>query len=63
MLPFKCAPWLVRNTSMAVLAAGLAGCSSQPPASATVTCAEISYSVYDPAEPFNRGVFAFNRVA
>jgi phospholipid-binding lipoprotein MlaA len=63
MLPFKCAPWLVRNTSMAVLAAGLAGCSSQTPASATVTCAEISYSVYDPAEPFNRGVFAFNRVA
>src|SRR5471032_230647 len=61
MLPFKCAPWLARNTSIAVLAAGLSGCSSQPP-STTVTCAEINYSVYDPAEPINRGVFAFNRV-
>lgn len=61
MSPFKCAPWLARNTSIAVLAAGLAGCGSQPP-SPTVTCAEINYSVYDPAEPLNRGVFAFNRV-
>lgn len=62
MSPFKCAPWLVRNTSIAVLAAGLAGCSSQPPSDPSVTCAEIGYSVYDPAEPLNRGVFAFNRV-
>ncbi|MEO6680278.1 MAG: VacJ family lipoprotein [Pseudomonas sp.] len=62
MLPFKCAPWLARNTSIAVLVAGLAGCSSQPPSTASVTCAEIGYSVYDPAEPLNRGVFAFNRV-
>jgi phospholipid-binding lipoprotein MlaA len=61
MLPFKCAPWLARNTSIAVLAAGLTGCSSQP-TSPTVTCAEINYSVYDPAQPLNRGVFAFNRV-
>lgn len=61
MSPFKCAPWLARNTSIALLAAGLAGCGSQPP-SPTVTCAEINYSVYDPAEPLNRGVFAFNRV-
>lgn len=62
MLPLKCAPWLTRRTSIAMLAAGLAGCSSQPPSTTTVTCAEISYSVDDPAEPFNRGVFAFNRV-
>jgi phospholipid-binding lipoprotein MlaA len=62
MSPFNCVPWLARTTSIAVLAAGLAGCSSQPPASSTVTCAEIAYSVYDPAEPLNRGVFAFNRV-
>ncbi|MGF6204432.1 VacJ family lipoprotein [Pseudomonas sp. ADAK2] len=62
MLPFKCAPWLARNTSIAMLAAGLAGCSSQPPSDTRVTCAEIGYSVYDPAEPLNRGVFAFNRV-
>ena len=62
MLPFKCAPWLARNTSIAVLAAGLTGCSSQPPSTTDVACADIGYSVYDPAEPFNRGVFAFNRV-
>ena len=62
MLPFKCAPWLARNTSIAVLAAGMAGCSSQPPSAASVTCAETGYLVNDPAEPFNRGVFAFNRV-
>jgi phospholipid-binding lipoprotein MlaA len=62
MLPFKCAPWLARNTSIVVLAAGLAGCRSQPSAIAQVSCADIAYSVNDPAEPFNRGVFAFNRV-
>lgn len=62
MLPFKCAPWLTRTTSIAALAAGLAGCSHQPPAPADVQCADIAFSVYDPAEPVNRGVFAFNRV-
>ncbi|MHC8409713.1 MlaA family lipoprotein [Pseudomonas sp. Hz4] len=61
MLPFKCAPWLTRATSIVALVAGLAGCSSQPPTT-EVSCADIAYSVYDPAEPFNRGVFAFNRV-
>ena len=62
MLPLKRAPWFVRNTSIAVLAAGLAGCSTTPPAEPDVSCAEIGYSVYDPAEPLNRGVFAFHRV-
>ncbi|WP_160106673.1 MlaA family lipoprotein [Pseudomonas izuensis] len=62
MLPLKCAPWLARRTSIAMLAVGLAGCSSQPPSATTLTCADTDYSVYDPAEPFNRGVFAFNRV-
>jgi phospholipid-binding lipoprotein MlaA len=61
MLPFKCAPWLTRNTSIAVLVAGLTGCSSQQPSTTDVACADIAYSVYDPAEPFNRGVFVFNR--
>lgn len=61
MLPFKCAPWLTRATSIVALVAGLAGCSSQQPTT-EVSCADIAYSVYDPAEPFNRGVFAFNRV-
>lgn len=62
MLPSKCAPWLTRTTSIALLTAGLAGCSSQSPSTADVSCADIAYSVYDPAEPVNRGVFAFNRV-
>ncbi|WP_283183070.1 MlaA family lipoprotein [Pseudomonas svalbardensis] len=62
MLPFKCAPWLARTTSITLLAAGLAGCSSQPPSTTEVSCADIAYSVYDPAEPLNRGVFAFNQV-
>lgn len=62
MLPLKRAPWFVRTTSIAVLAAGLAGCSTTPSAEPDVSCAEIGYSVYDPAEPLNRGVFAFNRV-
>lgn len=61
MLPLKCAPWLTRRTSIAMLTVGLAGCSSQPPPDATVSCAETAYSVYDPAEPVNRGIFAFNR--
>jgi phospholipid-binding lipoprotein MlaA len=62
MLPLKCAPWLARRTSIAMLTVGLAGCASQPSPATTVTCAQTGYSVYDPAEPFNRGVFAFNRV-
>ncbi|MET0848468.1 MAG: VacJ family lipoprotein [Pseudomonas sp.] len=62
MSSFKCAPCLARNTSIVMFAVGLAGCSSQQPMAATVTCAEINYSVYDPVEPFNRGIFAFNRV-
>lgn len=62
MLPFKCAPWLARNTSIVMMVAGLAGCSSQAPSDTQVNCADIAYSVYDPVEPLNRGVFAFNRV-
>lgn len=62
MLPSKCAPWLTRTTSIALLTAGLAGCSSQSPSTADVSCADIAYSVYDPVEPVNRGIFAFNRV-
>lgn len=62
MLPFKCAPWLTRNTSLALLTLTLAGCSSQPTPSETVNCVEIGYTVSDPAEPLNRGLFAFNRV-
>ena len=65
MSRYTCAPWLARKTSIAVIAVGLAGCSSQSPApdaEADVRCADVNYSVYDPAEPVNRGIFAFNRV-
>ena len=62
MLPSLRAPWLARTTPIVVLVAALAGCSSQPPIDTQVSCADTAYSVYDPAEPINRGVFAFNRV-
>lgn len=65
MSRYTCAPWLARKTSIAMIAVGLAGCSSQSPApdaEADVRCADVNYSVYDPAEPVNRGIFAFNRV-
>jgi len=62
MLPPKSAPWLARSTSIALVIASLAGCSSQAPSNTEVTCAQIAYTVDDPVEPLNRGIFAFNRV-
>ncbi|WP_437880266.1 MlaA family lipoprotein [Pseudomonas sp. LRF_L74] len=41
------------------LALGLAGCSRQP---AVAPCAPLPFTVSDPGERLNRGVFAFNRV-
>ena len=39
----------------------LTGCASPAPSGTTTRCAQVNYPVYDPAEPLNRGVFAFNR--
>lgn len=50
---------LVRYTALLLSVACLAGCSSPAP-SAAVLCTPVSDAVYDPAESFNRSVFAFN---
>jgi len=50
----------VRSSLVIVLAALASGCSSTP-AATPGSCASASYAVADPAEPVNRGVFAFNR--
>ncbi len=51
---------LVRHTALLLSAAYLAGCSSPPPREASL-CAPVSDAVHDPAQSFNRSVFAFNR--
>ncbi|MFL1560853.1 VacJ family lipoprotein [Pseudomonas sp. O64] len=39
----------------------LTGCASPANVAPTTRCAQVAYPVYDPAEPVNRRVFAFNR--
>lgn len=51
---------LVRSTVIVALAAFASGCSSTPPATPG-SCENMPYAVHDPAEPVNRGIFAFNR--
>ncbi|MCE0464015.1 MlaA family lipoprotein [Pseudomonas uvaldensis] len=50
----------VRSSLVIVLAALASGCASTP-AATPGSCASASYTVADPAEPVNRGIFAFNR--
>lgn len=54
------APSFVRSTVVVVLVALASGCSSTP-AAKPGSCESATYTVYDPAEPVNRGIFAFNR--
>lgn len=61
MLAFKPCPALARHTALALAFTWLAGCSTPTPV-AQQRCAPIDYAVHDPAERFNRGVFAFNNV-
>ncbi|WP_434604092.1 MlaA family lipoprotein [Pseudomonas sp. R1-7] len=56
----KPAPLLVRSTVIVALAAIASGCTSTPPAKPG-SCKSVPYAVHDPAEPVNRGIFAFNR--
>ena len=56
----KPAPLFVRSTVVVVLAALASGCSSTP-AAKPGSCERATYTVHDPAEPLNRGIFAFNR--
>ncbi|MCI0916645.1 VacJ family lipoprotein [Pseudomonas stutzeri] len=51
----------LRITALSVVAALAVGCASTPPSLATSNCVIEPVSVYDPAEPLNRRIFAFNR--
>ena len=52
---------LARQAVLLLTVSYLTGCASPPPVTPTTQCAQVNYPVYDPAEPVNRGVFAFNR--
>lgn len=52
---------LTRQAVLLLTVSYLTGCASPAPATPTTQCAQVNYPVYDPAEPVNRGVFAFNR--
>ncbi|WP_323153995.1 MlaA family lipoprotein [Pseudomonas alvandae] len=56
----KPAPLLVRSTVLVALAALASGCTSTPTATPG-SCESVPFAVHDPAEPVNRGIFAFNR--
>jgi phospholipid-binding lipoprotein MlaA len=56
----KPTPLYVRSSLVVVLAALTSACTSTPPATEG-TCESATYTVHDPAEPINRGIFAFNR--
>lgn len=51
---------VIRPAAIALLAALATGCASAPP-TMPAACGDVPYTVSDPAEPVNRGVFAFNR--
>ncbi len=50
---------LARQAVLLLTVSYLTGCASPPPVTPTTQCAQVNYPVYDPAEPVNRGVFAF----
>ncbi|UZE20183.1 VacJ family lipoprotein [Pseudomonas sp. B21-054] len=56
----KPAPLRVGSSLVVVLAALASGCTSTP-AAKPGSCESVPYTVHDPAEPINRGLFAFNR--
>lgn len=60
MPTFKPAPLPVQLSLVVALAALASGCSSTP-AATPGACESVAYTVHDPAEPVNRGIFAFNR--
>lgn len=53
------APVAARALALALLAAGVAGCATPPPADDPEALADYE-ATNDPIEPFNRGVFEFN---
>nr|WP_314578755.1 VacJ family lipoprotein [uncultured Pseudomonas sp.] len=50
----------VRLTVLGLAALLASGCANTP-ASNPASCESVDYTVHDPAETFNRGIFAFNR--
>ncbi|PIB49056.1 ABC transporter [Pseudomonas sp. 2588-5] len=52
---------LARQAVLLLTVSYLTGCASPAPVTPITRCAPVNDSVYDPAEPVNRGVFAFNR--
>ena len=60
MPKFKPAPLRVGFSLVIALAALASGCTSTP-AAKPGSCESVPYTVHDPAQPINRGIFAFNR--
>lgn len=60
MPTIKRASPVVRSTLAGFVVVLASGCASAPP-TPPGPCDNISYTLHDPAEPVNRGIFAFNR--
>lgn len=60
MPKFKPAPLRVGSSLVIALAALASGCTSTP-AAKPGSCESVPYTVHDPAQLINRGIFAFNR--
>ncbi|MGX9568174.1 MlaA family lipoprotein [Pseudomonas sp. CFBP 5748] len=60
MPTFKPAPLCARTSLVIALAALASGCTTTP-AATSGSCDSATYTVHDPVEPINRGIFAFNR--
>ncbi len=52
---------LTRQAVLLLSVAYLTGCATPADVAPTTRCAPVTGPVYDPAEPVNRGVFAFNQ--
>ncbi|WP_122665944.1 MlaA family lipoprotein [Pseudomonas viridiflava] len=59
MPTLKCASPIARFTLAGFAVVLVSGCATAP--SPVGPCDDVSYTLHDPAEPVNRGIFAFNR--
>lgn len=60
MPTIKCASPVVRSTLAGFVVVLASGCASAPP-TPPGPCDDVSYTLHDPAESVNRGIFVFNR--
>jgi phospholipid-binding lipoprotein MlaA len=60
MPTLKSAPPVARFTFAGFVVVLVSGCASAP-STPVGPCDNVSYTLHDPAEPVNRGIFAFNR--